>query len=554
MPPVQAEPSPQAEAIAFLAEPATHGGNPVSRIDTHAAIVFLAGDKAYKLKREVRFPFLDYSTIDKRKVMCEREVERNRRFAPDIYLGVLAITRESNGALDFRGKGQPVDWVVEMRRFDDAARLDLVVEKHGIDDALADALAETMAKAHARSQARDASVWIADLAQYIEQNDKAFRAEERYFPYHRARELTLCARQNHTRIADLLNARGRQGKVRLGHGDAHLGNIALIEGRPVLFDAIEFDDTIATGDVLYDLAFLLMDLWEGASGRAQIAFSIAILNFPPTPPIQSIFRQNEAVLTTRICLNILNLAAFSYQESDAAFVISALDALAALPFFLMMRAAIRAKVIAAAIPRQPPPERDKAAAAVARYFEWAENFLEPALPRIVAIGGLSGTGKSTQARLAAPSLGIAPGAVILRTDTIRKRLYGIAETERAPSAAYDPQAHDRVYAALLDAADHALAAGHSVIVDAVFAKPEEREAVEDVARRVETRFDGIWLDAPLETKIARVERREHDVSDADTQVVALQQTYDLGRLSWKRIDAASPIDVVAAEVRDALEP
>lgn len=509
-----AEPSPQQEAIAFLAAAATHGGNRVTRFDTHAAIVFLAGEKAYKLKRAVRFPFLDYSTIEIRRQMCEREVERNRKFAPDLYLGVLAITRTADGALAFSGEGEPIDWVVQMQRFDDEARLDLVVERQGLDDRLADALARTLVDAHAKSEARDAGAWITDLARYIDQNDEAFRAEERYFPFHRAGELTNAARQTHARIFDLLHARGRQGKVRLGHGDVHLGNIALIGGRPVLFDAIEFDDTIATGDVLYDLAFLLMDLWE----------------------------RGERKGANRIFNRYLELAA---DASD-------MDALAALPFFLMMRAAIRAKVIAAAIPHKPPEDQDKAATAARRYFDWAEHFLQPADPRLVAIGGLSGTGKSTQARLAAHALGMAPGAVILRTDTIRKHLYGIAEAENAPPEAYEPQAHDRVYELLLEAADRALAAGHSVIADAVFAKEEERQAILQVAKRVEVRFDGVWLHAPLDAKISRIERRERDVSDADARVAALQETYDIGAIDWRTIDAAGPIPAVEAEIRKAL--
>ncbi|MXN66227.1 AAA family ATPase [Stappia sp. GBMRC 2046] len=504
----------QERVIAFMSDGRTHGGADVKRIDTHAAIVFLAGQKAYKLKRAVRFPFLDFSTLEKRKAACDREIERNRLFAPDIYLGVEPVTRDDSGNLAISGDGETIDWLVVMRRFDEMKTLDHIADRHGIDDALADGLADIMVEAHSKAEVRDAASWIIDLGRYLEQNDEAFRADPDLFPQHRAEALTLEARKTYHRLGELLHARGRQGKVRLGHGDAHLGNIVLIEGKPSLFDAVEFDDTIATGDILYDLAFLLMDLWE----------------------------RGERIAANRVFNRYLALGSGATDY----------DALTALPFFLMMRAAIRAKVTAAALPHQPAEGRPAAAASARRYFECAERFMEPHTPRLFAIGGLSGTGKTTQARLLAPLVGHPPGAVLLRTDVFRKRHLGLGETEPAPPEAYEPQAHAEIYDLMLNAADRCLAGGCSVILDAVFAREEEREAARRLAKALELPFAGIWLEAPHEVKTSRVTARKADASDASAKVVAMQESFDLGRMDWQRIDASRSIDEIQEELGEYL--
>ena len=153
----------QEPVFALLAEPATHGGAAVKRIDTHAASVFLAGPRTFKVKRAVRFPFLDYSTLDRRKQACEAELEVNRPFAPEIYRRVVPITREPDGRLALDGAGTPVEWAVEMRRFDEGATLDHLAEAGRIDAALADALGRTVAAAHATAPAVDAGPWVKAL-------------------------------------------------------------------------------------------------------------------------------------------------------------------------------------------------------------------------------------------------------------------------------------------------------------------------------------------------------------------------------------------------------
>src|SRR5690242_3180987 len=168
--------SSQEPVFAFLADPATHGGSAVKRVDTHAGVVFLAGERALKLKRAVKFPFLDYSTLDKRKAACEAEIAVNRPYAPEIYHGVVAITREADGRLAIGGKGEPVEWAVEMRRFDETQTLDHLADARRIDSALADAIGRAIATAHERTSAAPAEPWIAALMSYIDEHANMFAA------------------------------------------------------------------------------------------------------------------------------------------------------------------------------------------------------------------------------------------------------------------------------------------------------------------------------------------------------------------------------------------
>ena len=386
----------QDEVLAFLADPATHGGQKVRRIDTHASSVFLTEDRALKVKRAVRFPFLDYSTLEKRKAACEAELKVNAPYAPQIYRGVVAITRDAGGKLAVGGSGVAVEWAVEMARFDENCTLDHLAKQ--IDSSLADALGRVVAAAHRQAQPLDGSAWIEALGNYIDEHADAFRQHPRIFPRDDVDALARKTRAAYQQITPLLRERSRNGFARRIHGDLHLGNIVLLEGKPVLFDAIEFSDIIASGDVLYDLAFLLMDLLE--RGLEQPA---------------------------NIVLN--RYLADSRHAED-------LDALAALPFFLSMRAAIRAKVTAARLERAAAVERREIARTANKYFAFALRAIAPPPPRLVAIGGLSGTGKSQLAQSLAADIEPMPGAVVVRSDLERKALFGAAETEKLPASAY----------------------------------------------------------------------------------------------------------------------
>ena len=247
----------QENVFAFLTDPAAHPH--VHRIDTHAASVFLEGARALKIKRAIRFPFLDYSTLEKRKAACEEEIRINRQFAPQIYHRVVAITQNSDGSLEIDGKGRPVEYAVEMSRFDERQTIDHLAGAGPLDPALVDAIAEAIAASHNIAPLVSAEPWINSIPGIIEGNTTAFREAAR-FPADDIDDLRRASLSAFARIRGLLEQRGRQGYVRRCHGDLHLANIVLIDRKPVLFDAIEFDATIASTDVLYDLAFPLMDL------------------------------------------------------------------------------------------------------------------------------------------------------------------------------------------------------------------------------------------------------------------------------------------------------
>ena len=506
----------QEPAIRFLADPATHGiaAGEIRRIDTHAAIVFLARDHAYKIKRAVKYPYLDFSTLDRRKAAIDAEIEANRPFASHLYLGRFAVARGAGGRLALGGEGAPVEWVLKMRRFDENATLDRVASRDGIDDRLARALGAAVATAHTRAPRFDATKWIEALGRFVDDELTAMFGASDLFAVREVNALGESLRAQLARIAPLLFARGDAGHVRRGHGDLHLRNVALIDGEPVLFDALEFDPVIAAGDVLYDLAFLLMDLLDRRLDRAA-----------------------------NIVFNRYLLAA----NDD-----SHIDALTALPFFLALRAAIRARVALDKRKLVAGNERSRAEAEARDYTALAAKLIAPPPPRLIAIGGLSGSGKSTVAAALAPAIWPAPGALHLRSDIERKRLAGIGEFERLPQSAYTEEASARVYARLNGLARRALAAGHSVVLDAVHARAGEREAIEEVAGELGVAFDGIWLEIGLDERLNRVGGRAPGASDADAKVARSQQEYEIGDMTWHRIDAAGAPGDVVERVRRAI--
>ncbi|HAC59870.1 MAG TPA: hypothetical protein DCF73_16130, partial [Rhodobiaceae bacterium] len=315
-----------------------------------------------------------------------------------------------------------------------------------------------------------------------------------------------------------------EGFVRHCHGDLHLGNVTMVEDRPVIFDCIEFDDRLARIDVLYDLAFLLMDLSFRAVRDPRLAGYAS---------------------------RALNTWADSLTQEEIG---PAMRGLALLPLFMSMRAVVRAKVTAVQVKGEGDAGKRETARA---YLDFAEDVLGETRPVLVATGGLSGTGKSTVAKEVAARMGGPLGALHLRSDIIRKRMFGVGPLDRLPEAGYAPGVGERVYEEMRRLARTALEAGVSVVLDAVFAREGERRSVEALAEEAGVSFRGLWLEAPaevLEARVAKREREGRDPSDAGVEVLRKQLSYDLGEMTWGRVDASGTPGEVLEGAMGRLEP
>lgn len=509
----------QREAIAFLRDPASYAiDGPIEVVETHASLVFLAGQYAYKLKRAVKYPYLDFSTVALRHAACTTELNLNRRTAPQLYLEVRAVSRYPDGRLgwgrpDEDPAGRPVDFVVVMRRFDQRLLLSNMAREGDLPASLLYALTAHIARFHADAESfsdRGGAAAMSEIADTAIGVLRGCRSAD--FSEDVIDRIEVAMRAEMARIGPLFDERRTAGKVRRVHGDLHLRNVCVIDDQPLLFDCIEFSDDLACIDVLYDLAFLLMDLGHrGLRAGANLVFNRYV----------------------DLCIDDSGLAA--------------------MPYCLALRAIIRAHITATMA--EHGWGEGEAAAAFAdarRYLDDAAAALLPAPPRLIAIGGLSGSGKSTLAARLALDLGRAPGARVLRSDVLRKLRFGNAPEARLPATAYTSEVTESVYRELCERAGAALDAGYSAIIDAVSLREDERRAFAAVAATAGVPFTGLWLDAPPEAMAVRLRERHGDASDATAEVLAQQAASDPGALDWIRIDASKNPDDALTSVRRAL--
>jgi aminoglycoside phosphotransferase family enzyme/predicted kinase len=499
----------QTQAVEFLSRGASFGlpNETPKRIDTHISIVFLIGDRVFKMKRAMKLSFLDYSMLAERERLCRAEYDLNRRTAPALYRGVRRLTRAADGGVEWDGQGALIEPVLEMTRFDDDALFDRLATDGKLTPAMMVQLGDIIAEFHAGAEVAPHFGGSAGIDSVIADDTANLRTgcppldRAAVDALHRV-ETSALAKQ-----AALLDGRQRQGKVRRCHGDLHLRNICLFEDKPTLFDCIEFSDEIACIDTLFDFAFLLMDLeHRGLRGLANIVFN------------RYLDRSGE------------------------------IEGLTALPLFLSVRASIRAKVAVAALKVQ----KDAAEQAKA-YLDLAINLLEPAKPRLIAIAGLSGSGKSTIAAGLAGDFAPAPGARHLRSDVLRKTMMKVAPETKLPPSAYTEEVSAAVYRTMREQAAAALAAGYSAIVDATFIDAGERAATAAIAARAGVAFTGLWLTAPEAVLLDRIAKRRGDASDADRAVLEQQLKADLGAMDWRKVDVSGDPATALAAARAAMK-
>lgn len=487
---------------------------PPERINTHISTIFLIGDDAYKLKHAVATSYLNYSSLENRRRFCQAELDINRLTAPQIYLDLVPVrvTPEDELVLG-EGPGEPIEWLVHMRRFSQDSLFDTIADEGGLTQSITIDLADEIAAFHKGAMPVTDNHAGQRIATVIDENERELlNYVGATFDEQEAAEFTRQCRSRFAGQQERIIRRGDSGFVRHCHGDLHLRNICLIDGKPTLFDAIEFSDDISLIDTLFDLAFLLMDLeHRSQQWQANLLFN-----------------------------------RYLYRTEDV-------DDLALLPLYMALRAGIRAHTSAmAAEVANDENYKGKLEGDARNYLQLGLRILEPHAPSFITMGGFSGVGKSTVAAGLAPFLRPAPGALILSSDLIRKRQLGAEPLTRLSETAYVKDTDESVYAEMLDTATRVLSDGHSVILDATFQDPMKRLEAESLGHLPGIRFHPIWLEANSAELYDRVDRRENDPSDANLAVLARQLNNDVGEVTWDRIDASRPPDAVVRSVHERI--
>lgn len=489
----------QADIIRAIEEGAIPGiSPPEERIDTPLNHVFLSGDHAYKLKRAIKLPFVDFRQPHQRRAACEAELAVNRRLGSPFYLGVIGVAWEA-GSFVLTSAAEALEWLVIMKRFDQRQRFDVMAVEGRLGSDQAAATAAAIATMHAKAPVSRTAGHAADYRTIMH---TLRRTEE-----DAAAALGLSAgaadlydrlEARLSQLDPLLENRRALGRVRRVHGDLHLRNLCMWNGRPVPFDALEFDERMATTDVLYDLAFFLMDLRRmGLRREANVAMN----------RYWDVSRESEC-------------------------------ALALLPFFMALRAAVRRAIAV--------EEGQLELAAI--YQALALKLLDHSSPASVAIAGLSGTGKTALARELAPMLPGPAGARVLSSDVLRKRALGLDAGRRAHPNTYAPARRSEVYRELMARAVTARKFGASIVLDATFQMADHRESLAATLPDAHQ----IWLDAPAGTRLERIATRRSDASDADAAVASVQQVPACLEEGWHRLDARLPSADLAELVLDAI--
>jgi uncharacterized protein len=459
-------------------------------VQTHISSVLLAGEFAYKLRKPLRLPFLDFSTAALRRHDCEEELRLNRRTAPALYLDVLPVTGTVDAPL-IGGSGEVIDWLLRMRRFDDSQQLDHLADDGRLNAAIIDALAQRVASFHAALPPSPAAWGAAGkVRDWAIENIDAIDKQLQDGPASALQRTRLVAlrrwtEQHFERLAPVLESRRAAGFVREGHGDLHLGNIVRVDGEPLPFDGIEFNPALRHTDLIADMAFTFMDLQR--HGQPGLAWRF-------------------------VC-------GWADGTGDHA-------GLVLLPFFAVYRAMVRAKV---ALLRGAQGDV-QAGAAFERDLSLAEALAAPRIapPRLLLTSGLSGSGKSTLALALVETV----GAVRLRSDVERKRLHGLAPSDRPDTATaallYGAEATRRTFDHLATLAATLLRGGLDVVVDAAFLRRAERDRFRALAADCGAGFVLLECTAPepvLHERLARRQQAGLDASDADGAVLTLQLSH-----------------------------
>lgn len=472
---------------AFYDHPVTE---PIQLLQTHISFVLLTGKYAYKVKKPMNFGFLDFSTLEKRKYFCEEELRLNRRLAPELYLAVLPIV-ETDGKYGFDRADSPsataVEYAIAMPEF---AQADLLIEMFNSDRLTADhvrQIGEQLAAFHQSAATSEHISSFGTMASVQGVANDNYASTEKYVGIAQT-ETQLAETRAYTdqffaENAAVFSDRIAKGKVRECHGDVHLKNICLYQDQIQIFDCIEFNEPFRNSDVLYDAAFLLMDLQF--RGRSDLA---------------------------NIFLN-------TYLERTGDY-----EGLVLLPLHCSMRAYIRAKVTSFLLddPNIPEAVKASAQAEASAYYRLAWEYTQPQQGKLILMSGLSGSGKSTTAKAIAAQ----QNAIYLRSDAIRKHLAGLALMERGGDDLYSAEMTAKTYGKLAELGALLASKGLTVILDAKYDRVSLRSQAIAAAQALNIPVEIKFCDAPLEVLEQRLRDRataNNDIADATVDLLASQK-------------------------------
>ena len=493
--------------IRALLDPACydHAAAQIELIETHISWVLLTGEYAYKIKKPVNLGFLDFSTLALRKQACADEVRLNRRLAPELYLGVVALTGSPDRP-QINGQGQAIEYAVKMRQFSHDATLDHLDERGELDNVQIDLLAARLARFHLGEchSASPDSPWgePGAIVQPVKDNFRILAeclnqpAETR-----RLEKLRNWSMAEHERLAPLMCERKRDGWIRECHGDLHLGNLAWVNGDVLIFDCIEFSPALRWIDVISEVAFCFMDLLH----REHLDLAMRFLN--------------------------------AWLEASGDYGGAAL-----LRYYAVYRAMVRAKV--AALRAGQTGGND---AEVSAYLQLAEQLSQSTPAQLWITHGLSGSGKTTLTQ----SLLEQRGLIRLRSDVERKRLAGLDALARSGGGIneglYTQENSRRIYAHLAQRAEGLLKAGWPVVADAAFLERWQRDLFREIAQRRKAPFrilDILVDHATLRERVSSRTAQGKDASEADLRVLQhqIETAQPLGEDELPEVTTVSGVD------------
>ncbi|MCF2149403.1 AAA family ATPase [Desmonostoc muscorum LEGE 12446] len=454
----------------------------IKLIQTHASYVLLTGNYAYKLKKPVNFGFLDFSTLEKRRHFCQEELRLNQRGAAELYLEVLPIALVGE-QYQLGGTGEAAEYVLKMRQFPQESLLSALFEAGKLNETNLDNLGRVVAQYHSQAQTNDYIRSFGEVPNLRAAFDENYEQTEKYIggPQTQAQftETKEYTDKFFTERSELLASRIHNNYIRECHGDLHLRNIALWHDKILLFDCIEFNEQFRFVDVMYDVAFTVMDL--EARGRKNLGN--AFLN------------------------------AYTEQTGDW-------EGLQVLPLYLSRQAYVRAKVTSFLLddPSVPVTAKEEATKTAADYYKQAWEYTKPKQGQLLLMSGLSGSGKSTTARLLARHL----GAIQLRSDAVRKHLGGIPLSEKGSDDLYTPEMTKKTYTRLLSLGIILANQGFPVILDAKYDKQLLRQEAIAQATKHQLPLQIIQCTAPLEVLQERLNKRTGDIADATADLLDSQ--------------------------------